>query len=235
QFFLFYWQVQSKICREEPQQQECEKRKKIMNNLRLAFRAAKLLLVAPKTPTRPTWTQIRLLGSTNSLCKSEDVKAMLKSLPKRDEGVDGERDTEFDPHFRHDVAFPDADTPNRLFNGVPFSQLPIMCVRATKNNTHMVLANSEHTIMWRRSCGQEGFKKCRKGTNVAAQTTAIGMAKKALDLGVTQVRVKLRGFGAGRLAAVKAFEMAGLDVVSLTDVTYINWRNNPRAKKQRRL
>ncbi|CAG0921333.1 unnamed protein product [Notodromas monacha] len=49
------------------------------------------------------------------------------------------------------------------------------------------------------------------------------------------VRVKLRGFGAGRLAAVKAFEMAGLDVVSLTDVTYINWRNNPRAKKQRRL
>lgn len=72
--------------------------------------------------------------------------------------------------------FPDENLPNKLFNGVPFRELPIFNIRVTSNNTILSLTDSKGTPKIIRSCGIEGFKNTRKGTNIAAQATAISIA-----------------------------------------------------------
>jgi len=85
------------------------------------------------------------------------------------------------------------------------------------------------------SCGREGFKNTIEGTNIAAQATAITMGMKTLKLGIQNVRVTVRGLGPGRMSAIKGLTMAGINVVSVTDVTPIATGKMPRPKKQRKL
>lgn len=85
-----------------------------------------------------------------------------------------------------------------------------------------------------RSCGVEGFKNTRKGTNIAAQATAITLSQRAIERGIKAVRIQVRGIGPGRMSAIKGVQMAGLNVVSVTDNTRVSW-NPPRPRKQRRL
>lgn len=73
-------------------------------------------------------------------------------------------------------VFPDIDTPTRLFDGVPFNQIPIIHIRTSKNNTIVCLTNDKGSAQIIRSCGIEGFKNTRKGTNIAAQATAISLS-----------------------------------------------------------
>lgn len=72
--------------------------------------------------------------------------------------------------------FPDEDTPNRLFDGVPFKDTPICNVRVSPNNTIITVCDGKGKPNIIRSCGIEGFKNTRKGTNIAAQATAITIA-----------------------------------------------------------
>jgi len=65
----------------------------------------------------------------------------------------------------------------------------------------------------------EGFKNCRKGTNVAAQATGIAMSVRMTKAGITTARVCVRGLGPGRMASVKGLELGGIKIVSLTDTT----------------
>lgn len=69
--------------------------------------------------------------------------------------------------------FPDTDTPNRLFNGVPFKELHIINIKSTPNNTIMTFTNSRGKVLSLHSAGTEGFKNAKKGTNLAAQQAAI--------------------------------------------------------------
>jgi len=85
-----------------------------------------------------------------------------------------------------------------------------------------------------RSCGNEGFKNTKKGTNIAAQATGIAMAVRMVARGYKSVRLSIRGLGPGRMSSVKGLEMGGLNIVSLTDVTPVTW-NAYRPPKQRRL
>ena len=73
--------------------------------------------------------------------------------------------------------FPDENTPTTVFNGIVFSELPICHIRATKNNTIINFTDYMGQSRAYRSCGLEGFKNARKGTNIAAQATAISVAK----------------------------------------------------------
>lgn len=77
--------------------------------------------------------------------------------------------------YRREDLFPDENTPNRLFNNVPFKELPIFNIRTSPNNTILSLTDYKGTIKLTRSCGVEGFKNTRKGTNIAAQATAISI------------------------------------------------------------
>jgi small subunit ribosomal protein S11 len=85
-----------------------------------------------------------------------------------------------------------------------------------------------------RSCGIEGFKNTRKGTNIAAQATAITFCGKVVDRGVKAARVVVRGLGPGRMSAIKGLQMGGLNIVSITDTTRVSW-SGPRPRKQRKL
>lgn len=89
------------------------------------------------------------------------------------------------------------------------------------------------TLGWK-SAGSEGFKNARRGTNFAGQQAAIATAKKAIDLGIKKVRVKVKGLGPGRKASVKGLELGGLNVSSVTDVTPVP-HNGCRPRKVRRL
>jgi len=132
-------------------------------------------------------------------------------------------------------VFPDENLPNRLFGGIRFADLPICHIKASPNNTIMALTNAAGRVEAIHSCGREGFKNTREGTNIAAQATAITMGMKTLKLGIQNVRVTVRGLGPGRMSAIKGLTMAGINVVSVTDVTPIATGKMPRPKKQRKL
>ncbi|XP_055524658.1 28S ribosomal protein S11, mitochondrial [Wyeomyia smithii] len=177
----------------------------------------------------------RPVGHSAILLKSEDRKSMLSSLPTKDEGTVGERLMGMDALIsKRDRFFPDANTPTALFNGIPFNEIPICNIRVSPNNTIITICDAKGTPQLIRSCGIEGFKNTRKGTNIAAQATAISICTKAIERGYKNVRVTIRGLGPGRMSAIKGLEMAGINIVSITDTTRVSW-NPPRPRKQRKL
>ncbi|XP_014358013.2 28S ribosomal protein S11, mitochondrial [Papilio machaon] len=158
-----------------------------------------------------------------------------KRIPADDEGVQGEKIIDLDSVLKlKQNLFPTLESDNYLFDGVPYKDLPICNIRVTHNNTIFTVTDSAGSVKLTRSCGMEGFKNTKKGTNIAAQTTAISIATKAIDKGYKTVRVRVRGLGPGRLSAVKGLQMGGLDIVSVTDNTHVSW-NPPRPRKAKRL
>ena len=107
-------------------------------------------------------------------------------------------------------------------------------IKATFNNTIVTITDAQgNTIAWS-SSGQQGFKGSRKSTPYAAQVTAESAARKAMEHGVRQVEVYVKGPGSGREAAIRALQAAGMQVVSITDVTPIP-HNGCRPPKRRRV
>jgi len=96
------------------------------------------------------------------------------------------------------------------------------------------MADSAGLVRMINSCGIEGFKNTKKGTNIASQATAITLAT-AVKQGFQNVRVAVQGLGPGRMSAIKGLTMGGLNVVSITDVTPITFGFHQRPKKQRKL
>jgi len=147
---------------------------------------------------------------------------MLKTMPRKDDGVQVESNVsvEMSSTKNRSFSFTDLDTLDRLFNGVPFKDIPIVHIKVSKNNTLITCApeGSMNTIL-KNSCGTEGFKNCRKGTNVAAQTTGTVHAQKLIKLGVKQARVCIQGLGPGRMSSIKGLTLGGLEIISITDNT----------------
>ncbi|MDP8230238.1 MAG: 30S ribosomal protein S11 [Candidatus Gorgyraea atricola] len=107
-------------------------------------------------------------------------------------------------------------------------------VLATFNNTIVTIADRNgNTIVWS-SCGSAGFKGSKKSTPFAAQITASNAAKKALERGLKDVEVFVKGPGSGREAAIRAIQAAGLRVSAIRDVTPIP-HNGCRPPKRRRV
>ncbi len=107
-------------------------------------------------------------------------------------------------------------------------------IRATFNNTQVTLTDVQgNTIGWS-TAGTSGFKGSRKGTAFAAQRAAEQAAKKALDQGLQRVDVFVKGPGAGREAAIRSLQAAGLVITSIRDVTPIP-HNGCRPPKRRRV
>ncbi|MDQ7003046.1 MAG: 30S ribosomal protein S11 [Ghiorsea sp.] len=107
-------------------------------------------------------------------------------------------------------------------------------IKASFNNTLITFTDeSGNTISWATS-GGAGFKGSRKSTPFAAQVAAEEAAVKAMDHGVKNVSVLVKGPGSGRESAMRAIAAAGLNVTSIRDVTPIP-HNGCRPPKRRRV
>ncbi|KYN33248.1 30S ribosomal protein S11, chloroplastic [Trachymyrmex septentrionalis] len=148
--------------------------------------------------------------------------------------VEGETMPETTNINQQEYLFPDADTPNRLFNGVPYKELHIINIKSTPNNTIMSFTNFSGAVLKLHTAGIEGFKNAKKGTNLAAQQAAITLGNRILEYGINTVKIRVQGIGAGRMSSIKGFQMVGLNIVSITDDTRVSW-NPPRPRKQRRI
>ncbi|MBU1887572.1 MAG: 30S ribosomal protein S11 [Candidatus Omnitrophica bacterium] len=105
---------------------------------------------------------------------------------------------------------------------------------ATFNNTIVTVTDRQgNTIVWT-SCGSSGFKGSKKSTPFAAQITAKSAAKKALEHGLKEVEVYVKGPGSGRESAIRALQAAGLRISAIRDVTPIP-HNGCRPPKRRRV
>lgn len=107
-------------------------------------------------------------------------------------------------------------------------------INATFNNTLVTISDEMgNTISWS-SAGAMGFKGSRKSTPYAAQIAADDAAKKALEHGVKNISVEVKGPGSGRETALRALQALGLVVTSIRDITPLP-HNGCRPPKRRRV
>jgi small subunit ribosomal protein S11 len=107
-------------------------------------------------------------------------------------------------------------------------------ITATFNNTLVTLTDEHGNALFWGSSGLVGFKGARRATPYAATTAVEGVARKALDAGLREVEVYIKGPGAGRDAALRALKAVGLGISLIADVTPIP-HNGVRPKKKRRV
>ncbi|MCH8296853.1 MAG: 30S ribosomal protein S11 [Chloroflexi bacterium] len=107
-------------------------------------------------------------------------------------------------------------------------------IYSTFNNTLVSLTDPQGNVIASASSGTVGFKGSRKGTAFAAQRAAEQAARKGMDSGLRQIDVLIKGPGAGREAAIRSLQSAGLFVTSIRDVTPIP-HNGCRPPKRRRV
>ena len=94
-------------------------------------------------------------------------------------------------------------------------------IRSTFNNTLITLTDPNGNVVAWGSGGTAGFRGSRKSTPYAAQIAAEGAAERAMEHGMREVDVYIRGPGAGREAAIRALQSSGVRVASIRDITPI--------------
>ncbi|MBF0464607.1 MAG: 30S ribosomal protein S11 [Nitrospirae bacterium] len=107
-------------------------------------------------------------------------------------------------------------------------------VQTTFNNTLVTISDTSGNVLVWSSAGSLGFKGSRKGTPYAAQIAAETAAKKAIEMGMKQIDVFIKGPGAGRESAIRAIQAAGIDVNLIKDVTPVP-HNGCKPPKRRRV
>jgi small subunit ribosomal protein S11 len=107
-------------------------------------------------------------------------------------------------------------------------------IQATFNNTIVSITDTSGNLVVWSSSGGVGFKGTKKGTPFAAQSAAESAAKRAIEAGMKEVSVLVKGPGAGRETAIRALQGAGLEISSIKDVTPIP-HNGCRPRKKRRV
>lgn len=107
-------------------------------------------------------------------------------------------------------------------------------IKATFNNTILCLSDSYGNIINWSSGGKVGYKGSKKNTSFAAQMASDQIAKEAIGLGLKKVNVVVNGPGAGRESSIRSLNAAGLEILSIKDITPVP-HNGCRPKKKRRI
>lgn len=110
----------------------------------------------------------------------------------------------------------------------------IVHIQSTFNNTIVTITDPAGNIVSWSSAGVQGFKGSRKSTPFAAQLAAEDAAKKAMEHGMKNVEVYVKGPGAGRESAIRSLQAVGFNVMAIKDVTPIP-HNGCRPPKRRRV
>ncbi|MFP7171476.1 30S ribosomal protein S11 [Terribacillus sp. 7520-G] len=107
-------------------------------------------------------------------------------------------------------------------------------IRSTFNNTIVTITDVQGNVISWSSSGSLGFKGSRKSTPFAAQMAAEAAAKGSIENGMKTLEVTVKGPGAGREAAIRSLQAAGLEVTAIRDVTPVP-HNGCRPPKRRRV
>ncbi|MCK5434210.1 MAG: 30S ribosomal protein S11 [Dehalococcoidales bacterium] len=107
-------------------------------------------------------------------------------------------------------------------------------IQSTFNNTIVTLTDPQGNVIAWGSSGTAGFKGSRKGTPYAAQLAARDAARRAMEHGLRQVEVYVKGPGSGREAAIRSLQSSGLYITGIRDVTPVP-HNGCRPPKKRRV
>src|ERR1044071_4695265 len=110
----------------------------------------------------------------------------------------------------------------------------IVHISASFNNTLVSITDTEGNLVAQSSSGARGFRGSRKGTPFAAQQAAQEAANKAIDAGMRECEVRVKGPGGGRESAIRAINNAGIRVTSIRDTTPVP-HNGCRPPKRRRV
>ena len=107
-------------------------------------------------------------------------------------------------------------------------------IQSTFNNTIITLTDPQGNVIAWGSSGTARFKGSRKGTPYAAQLAARDAARKAMEHGLRQIEVYVKGPGSGREAAIRSLQSSGLYIMGIRDVTPVP-HNGCRPPKKRRV
>lgn len=107
-------------------------------------------------------------------------------------------------------------------------------IQATFNNVIISLTNNAGQVISWSSAGKMGFKGSKKNTPYAAGQAASDCGKVAFDLGLRKVEVFVKGPGSGRESAIRTLQVAGIEVMSIKDITPLP-HNGCRPPKKRRV
>jgi small subunit ribosomal protein S11 len=110
----------------------------------------------------------------------------------------------------------------------------VVHIQSTFNNTIVSITDTKGEVISWASSGTVGFKGTKKGTPFAAQMAAENAARKAMEHGLRQVDVHVKGPGSGRETAIRSLQAVGLQVMTIRDVTPIP-HNGCRPPKRRRV
>jgi len=113
-------------------------------------------------------------------------------------------------------------------------QTGIAHIQSTFNNTMITVTDVSGNVLCWATAGAQGFKGSRKSTPFAAQVAAEECSKKAMEHGVRQLSIYVKGPGSGRESAVRALQAAGIKITLIRDVTPIP-HNGCRPPKRRRV
>ena len=113
-------------------------------------------------------------------------------------------------------------------------QTGVAHISATFNNTIVSITDVSGNVVAWSSAGTCGFKGSRKSTPFAAQVTADAAARKGMEHGLQKVEVFVKGPGSGRETAIRSLQAAGLEILSVKDVTP-QAHNGVRPRKRRRV
>ena len=109
----------------------------------------------------------------------------------------------------------------------------IAYIHSTFNNTVVTITDEEGKVVIWKSGGTSGFKGTKKGTPFAAQIAAEQAAQVAIENGMKQIEVKIKGPGSGREASIRSIQATGLEVTRIVDITPVP-HNGARPPKKRR-
>jgi small subunit ribosomal protein S11 len=107
-------------------------------------------------------------------------------------------------------------------------------IQSTFNNTIVTLTDTQGNVLSWGTAGSSGFKGSRKGTPYAAQLAAHEAARKAMEQGLRQIEVFVKGPGSGREAAIRSLQSSGLFITVIRDITPVP-HNGCRPPKRRRV
>ena len=130
--------------------------------------------------------------------------------------------------------YPDENTADQMFNGILFKELPYVTLVLHRNNTKLISRYADERYIWHNAPSYHGFKHAKKRTNVAGQVAGLNMGQKLRGLGIRTVRVRINGFNAARVSALKGLVQAGIEIVAIADCTTVNWDWPQRARKRPR-